>query len=272
MLRGVRELHPFILITYITIILIGLMVFRDVRFLGVALIILLLNFFVIGEGTQIEKSIKGIIIMSLVIIVLNPLFNHRGETVLFYFYNNPITLESVYTGILNALSLSSLLILFMLLNAILSMDGLLYLMTKVSSRWSMLIMISLNFVPALSNKIKKMQEVQKTKRVEVDGEFSLQSLKLGMTFIEALLNQSLEDAMIAADSMTARGFGTTKRTRYRHYHFGRSDWIMLIGMLVIFIGLLYGERTWLAALFWILLCLLPSLVEGREKLKWLLYQ
>lgn len=272
MLRGIRGLHPFVLISYLTIILIGVMVFRDALFLGLALIALVLNLFVIGEGKHIADSSKGLLLMGLVIIVLNPLFNSRGENVLFYFYNRPITLESVNIGVLNALSLISLLVLFMLLNAILSMDGLLFLLTKISTKWAMLLMISLNFVPVLRHKIQSMQEVQRTKRVTVDKERPLQALKLGMTFIEALLNQSLEDAMIAADSMTARGFGSTERSHYHVYHFYSEDWLALIGMLVIFTILLHGRDSWLSVCFWAVLCLLPTLVEGREKLKWLFYQ
>lgn len=269
MARGIKGLHPLVLIIYITIILIGLMVFRDIGFLVVGLGALIINLFVIEEEETLKQSAKGLIIMSLVIIILNPIFNHRGETILFYFYGQQITLEAVIIGVQNALSLSAILILFMLLNKILSMDGLLFLLTKLSKRWAMLIMISLNFVPSLRNKVQNMQEVQATKRVVAEGEHPISAAKTAIVFIEALLNQSLEDAMIAADSMTARGYGSTGRSHYHNYSFYLLDWLVLMGIIVGFIFMLLAYQS---TIIWALICLTPTLVEGSERLKWLFYQ
>lgn len=269
MARGIKGLHPLVLIVYITIILIGLMVFRDIMFLIVGLVALIINLFAIEEMETIKQGAKGLLIMNVVIIILNPLFNRRGETILFYFYGQQVTLEAVLIGVQNALSLSAILILFMLLNKILSMDGLLFLLTKLSKRWAMLIMISLNFVPALRNKVQNMQEVQVTKRVVDDDEHPISAAKTGMVFIEALLNQSLEDAMIAADSMTARGYGSAERSHYHNYSFYLLDWLVLSGIIAGFLFMLLAQQS---TIIWALVCLTPTLVEGSERLKWLFYQ
>ena len=55
-------------------------------------------YYLLLKGRKAWKLILGTIPMFLLIVVINPLVNHRGRTVLWYVFGNPYTLESVCYG------------------------------------------------------------------------------------------------------------------------------------------------------------------------------
>ena len=50
--------------------------------------------------------------MMILATLINPLFNHRGVTILGYLNNNPITLESIYYGIAVGIMFGSVILWF----------------------------------------------------------------------------------------------------------------------------------------------------------------
>ena len=58
------------------------------------------------------SSLKFALVMFAVIAVLNPLFNHRGLTVLFYLAGEPVTLEAFAYGLCAGLMLLNVFIWF----------------------------------------------------------------------------------------------------------------------------------------------------------------
>ena len=67
------------------------------------------------------------LLMILVIAVTNPLFSHYGVTVLFYLFDNPVTLESVFYGLNMAVMLVSVMVWFTCFGKIIAADQFLYL-------------------------------------------------------------------------------------------------------------------------------------------------
>lgn len=266
--------------------------YRHPVFLFVALIILILFNYLLDKGRSLKKWLMPIIVMSLIIFILTPLFNRRGNHILFYAFDNPVMLEGIIQGAIISLSLAGILMTFTTFNIVLTADKFLDLFARVIPQWALLIMLSMRFVPHLQRKIKNMESIQSVKGVSFkQGSIRLRA-KNGMQLLQMLLTGSLEDSIQSADSMTARGYGLQKRSTYQAYKMDRRDWLTFTGFVILSGVLLYGwhigigtlqllpelESIWYGQLqnafmaVWLLLIGFPVLVEGKEVIKWKFYQ
>ncbi|HEX7066274.1 MAG TPA: energy-coupling factor transporter transmembrane protein EcfT, partial [Bacillales bacterium] len=111
-------------------------------------------------------------------------------------------------------------------------------------------------------------------------------------FVQILLTWALEEALQTADSMAARGYGLSGRSRYHPYKMAPKDWGALVYLIVAgtisVVGwkLGYGKlavypvlepvflhgREWLYLFMFLGFLGFPIAVEGREKLRWLFWK
>ena len=79
------------------------------------------------------KKILMLLPTALVIAVLNPLFNHRGITTLFYLPSgNPVTLEAIVYGLMSGIMLEAVVLWFMCFGELFKSDKILYVFGKVA--------------------------------------------------------------------------------------------------------------------------------------------
>src|SRR4051812_9805226 len=102
---GFRTLHPFPGFLYYAVLMVFSMLLFHPLFLITSLLAMIgLNMLHDG-GKQIRPWAGYYVIVGLIIIIVNPLFSHRGSHILFYLFDNPITLESILYGITMMLSI-----------------------------------------------------------------------------------------------------------------------------------------------------------------------
>lgn len=108
MIKGYFQgLHPAVSFTYFAAV-IGMTlacmhpVLSPLSFLGAAAFLVCLKGWKSLLGTM-----RFLLPMMLVIVVANPLFNHRGVTMLFMLFDQWITLEAIGYGAVSALSVGS---------------------------------------------------------------------------------------------------------------------------------------------------------------------
>lgn len=187
-----------------------------------------------------KKAIKMLLFMVLPMLVivacLNPLFNHEGVTVLTYMGYNPITLESVLYGIVSAFMLSALILWFSCLNKVIESDKLMYLLGRIMPSLSIVVTMALRFVPEFTAQIKRIDEAQRVIGMGVYKGSIIMRAKYGMHILSIMVTYALENAIITADSMKARGFGMKKRTHYSMYRFEARDGA--VGLFIAF-GILF---------------------------------
>ena len=255
--------------------------------LAALLSVILLNFFH-DRGKEIRKGAKFYIFIGVVILIINPLFSHRGATILFYLFDQPITLESIMFGFLMMLSIVTILIAFLSFNFIISEDKFIYLFSSFAPKTALLIMMAFRFVPLLKRRLIEITNVQKTRGISLVSGTIKQRAKAGMSILFILMTWSMEEALQTADSMKARGYGLGKRSSFYIYRFYKRDFFCLIWfilLLFIFItqgivGLgeleIYPQLEVLSLsnvenylLILVLLFLFtPHFMEGREYFKW----
>lgn len=292
MTRGIHSYHPFILLVYYILVIASLMLYQHPIFLIFAMILIVKINFSLDNGQDLKKWYWAMGIMSLFILILTPLFNRRGNHILFYLFDNPVMLEAIIQGVMIALTISGVLALFVTFNIVMTPNKLLFLFSKLIPQWALLIMLSMRFVPVLQRKIKDIEDIQFVKGLSLKQGSIRRRAKNGMQLLQMLLTGSLEDSIQVADSMTARGYGLQKRSNYQAYKMKNRDWLALFYLVLLSTALFYGwtinigflqllpelESIWLSGsqnfflVLWMLLIGFPILVEGKEVLKWKYYQ
>ncbi|MCL2388517.1 MAG: energy-coupling factor transporter transmembrane protein EcfT [Defluviitaleaceae bacterium] len=165
------------------------------------------------NGKAAITSLKYMIPLLLLTAILNPLFNHRGVTILAYLPNgNPLTLESITYGIAAAIMLITVITWFTCLNKIITGEKLVYLFGRVSPALALILAMSLRFVPRFIAQMRVISHAQKC-----IGQ------KRGIKTISILLTWALENAIETADSMKARGYGLPNRTAFSVFRFRKRD-------------------------------------------------
>ena len=240
-------------------------------------------------GRGFAKSLLFIAPTALVFGLVNPLFNHRGVTVLGYFPGgNPLTAESVIYGIAAAAMLISVMCWFLAFNKIMTSDKFVYLFGKVMPSLSLVISMTLRFVPKFIGELKALAQAQAGIGKGATGGGRLSSLKRGIKLLYAQMGLAMENAVDTADSMRCRGYGKKDRTAYSTFRFKSSDGIFLAVTLALTGYIVFGavkgqlwgdyfpaltyktEGIWQTTIFaaYFLLGLLPVIIGIGEEIKW----
>ncbi|MGG1633175.1 energy-coupling factor transporter transmembrane component T [Paenibacillus sp. NRS-1760] len=222
------SVHPVTSFSYYAgVITFGMLLFHPV-FLLTSLAAITVIIVIHGEGKRLLKLLPYYVLMGGLVAVLNPLFSHRGRHILFYFMDQPITLEAILYGVTMMLSLLCILLAFVSFQQIVTTEKWMYLFSRVAPRTALLTSMSIRFVPLFLRRLDQITTVQRIKGVSIlEGSLKKRS-KDGMLLVRVLLTWSLEEALQTADSMKARGYGAAKRSSYVIYRMDRRDWYVLL--------------------------------------------
>ncbi|HHZ06138.1 MAG TPA: energy-coupling factor transporter transmembrane protein EcfT [Clostridiales bacterium] len=238
-----------------------------------------------GFGAYL-KSMKFYLIMFLVVMIINPLFNALGLTVLFYLWGRPITLEALMYGISSGGMLITVVIWFRCYSEVMTSDKFLALFGRIAPNIAMMVAMVLRYIPET---IRKSQEISISQKALLgDKKLSKRArFTQGVNMASILMSWSLEDSIETADSMKCRGYGCGKRSLYDKQAMNRFDVILLIILLLLissvaviiftvantFVFYPYLSMPSVNAIFYILylgFLTLPLILEGKEKLQWML--
>lgn len=222
------------------------------------------------------------------IVIMNPIFNERGRHVLLVIWEHRITLEALVYGGMSALSIISVMAIFISYNYIMTPNKLLFLFSKFLPQFAILLMLTLRFIPLMKRRLEEITLIQKSKGIDVTHGKWRTRARNAMLYVQALLVYSLEEAIQTADSMKARGYGIGRRSTYEFFRFRRKDTVALFILITIFVGLAAGRfygygvltiypvmEAWQLStievtllIFYGLFLSFPLLVEAGEMLKW----
>ena len=239
------------------------------------------------------KALKTALWMMLPVFlisaIINPLFTHKGVTIIAYFRNgNALTLESILYGLGAGVMLVSVLNWFSCYQVVMTSDKFIYLFGKVIPAMSLILSMVFRFVPKFQKQIEKVSDSQKCIGRDVTNGTVLNRAHHGMKILSVMTTWALENSVETADSMKSRGYGLRGRNNFSIYRFDTRDKIMTGGMaamgLVVMVGIatktvhfLYypmiviNELTPWAAVVYLCygaLCLLPVVINVTEDIKW----
>ena len=179
------------------------------------------------QGAKKALSYIGYLVPFLIAMMLiNPLFNHEGMTIITYLPNdNPITLEAICFGIFSAVMMAASIVWFNCCSAVFTSDKIIYLFGRIIPAMSLLISMTLRFVPRFKNHLLSVMQQQKAL---MTGKTKKDSVKLVLTAFSVTVSWALEQSIISADSMKSRGYGLKGRTAFSIYNFDKRDCVILV--------------------------------------------
>lgn len=218
-----EQLNPWVMFTYYVVTIACSMIFIHPVFLLIELGLVLAFDFLSGCHKQTWMALQGGLFMMAFIAVLNPLLNNHGAHVIWAFGGMLITVEAVVYGLLMAISLLIMLLIFVSYNKYLTGQKFMYLFSRVSPQITLLTLITLRFVPLLMRRFCGITQMQAIRGVDTEHGSLKQRAGGVMKLMEVLLVNSFNNALQTADSMTSRGYGSGRRTSYQRYQFTKRD-------------------------------------------------
>lgn len=223
------KLHPTVNFIFFALVLVLSMFVMNPVCLAMSLVCAFVNAVYLNGIKTVKLCLKFILPMVLLVIIINPVFNHQGVTILTYFpWENPLTLESIVYGTASAALLSSVVLWFSVFNSVITSDKLVYLFGRIIPSLSLVLSMALRFVPKFSAQVKNVRNAQRCIGRDISDGSIVNRIKNGIRIISIMLSWSMENAIETADSMKSRGFGLKGRTAYSIYKFDRRDLIVLI--------------------------------------------
>lgn len=235
-----------------------------------------------GFFRQVGYLVPILVMMA----IMNPMFNHEGITVLWYLPNdNPITLEAICFGLASAVMMGASIVWFNCCNTVFTSDKIIYLFGRVIPALSLMISMTLRFVPRFKNFL---QSVMRTQQAMHKPENTKEKLQQALAAFSATVSWAMEQSIVSADSMKSRGYGGLGRTAFSIYIFEKRDGIT-IALLVLLSagaalphilglmgwtyypslsGALLGPVQILAYLCYGGMCNLPLIINLMEDRKW----
>lgn len=225
----------------------------------------------------------------LITALINPAFNHEGVTIITYFHTgNPLTLESIVYGIAASCILATVVAWFSCFNEIISSDKFVYLFGRIIPAMSLVLSMSLRFVPKFKAQIKIVSNAQRSIGRDVSYGGIIQRAHHGLTILSIMITWALENAIETSDSMRSRGYGLPNRTAFSIYKFEKRDKTALASIIClsfyILLGGILGGFKWryfptmkgiglnlFTISLWIsytTLCFIPIIASIKEEKQW----
>ncbi|MBR3395369.1 MAG: energy-coupling factor transporter transmembrane protein EcfT [Firmicutes bacterium] len=280
--------HPAVNFLYFGLVLLFAMCLMHPVCLGITLAAAV-TYHVYLKGHKAARfSLLFMLPVMILAAVVNPAFNHEGTTILTYLPSgNPLTSESIWYGIAAAAMLAAVLSWFACYTEVMTSDKFVYLFGRVIPALSLVLSMTLRFVPRFKAQLDMVKEAQVSiGRDPAEGSV-LQRLKKAVTVISIMITWALENAIETADSMRSRGYGLPGRTAFSIYRFDSRDklavcWLVFCGIVLgagwaggVFAWRYYptvkgalGVLPFAFQLVYAALCFTPVFLDIREDLTW----
>lgn len=281
--------HPVINFLYFGLVLIFTMFFMHPASLIISLGASLVYAIYLNGRRAVRFSLMYMLPAMILAAVINPAFNHEGTTILTYLPSgNPLTLESIMYGIAAAMMLAAVVNWFSCYTEVMTSDKFVYLFGRVIPSLSLVLSMTLRFVPRFKAQLHVVSEAQCCIGRDVSDGSLLQRIKKAATIVSIMLTWAMENAIETADSMRSRGYGQPGRTAFSIYRFDDRDrnvltWLLFCGVFVAaggFSGGFYWRyypnvkgveimpMTICFQLVYLALCLTPVILNVMEDIKW----
>ena len=244
--------------------------------------------YLVRHGFRDGKTHLATLGLFVVLTLVNPVVSHNGVTPLFVVNHNPVTLEALLFGAFTAAMITGTLYWFRSFSEIMTSDKLLCLFGTLSPKLALLFSMALRYVPHFRRQSERVQASQRAMGLYKEDNL-IDAARGGTRVFSILLTWALENGIVTADSMAARGYGLGRRSSYTIFLFRRRDFVFLLMSLLLTAATIAGSfrlgysyypvfrvdipDAWgsagLAA--YGLLALLPAIIEIKEAVRWRWY-
>ena len=231
--------HPTINFLYFALVLLFSMCLMHPVYLAISLTGALTYDIYLKGQKAVRFAVMGLLPMAAVAALVNPAFNHEGQTILTYLPSgNPLTLESMLYGVAAAVMLASVVLWFSSYNEVMTSDKFVYLFGRVIPALSLVLSMALRFIPKFKAQMQVVSEAQACIGRDTKTGSVFQRVGNAVKIFSIMVTWSLENAIETADSMRSRGYGLPGRTAFSIYRFDDRDkaalaWLIFCGAYLI---------------------------------------
>lgn len=284
---ALEKYHPTVLFLYYLLI-ISITVFYLHPFL--LLFSFIASVLLYSRMTTLKEWIKDLtfyFVLFVLITLTNPLFVHKGETILFFLNGKPVTLEAIFYGMAIATMFLSIIFWSKIYSYLMTTDKVLYLFGTIFPKLALLLSMAFRFIPLFTQQVKRVHVTQKTLGFYTSDSLTDRLLNSFRVFM-SVLRWSLEHAIEQADSMKARGYGLKGRTNYSNFSYSFKDYFGIALLFIMSLLLIYGtvkgafyyfyypriyplDQVMKEGMYWLVIVVLtiyPFAIEIKESLHW----
>lgn len=205
----------------------------------------------VDEKKTFYSYIKiGLFILALIMIV-NPLVNKAGQTILWRGPYLPllgrisVSLEAVVYSTAMGLRLFSVLLLICLYQLMVDPDQQFDIFSRVAKRSGLTVSLTARLFPQLAERLREITDVQKIRGVRLDSGTRREKIRKRLPLLKILLITSLEGSLQMAEAIEARGYGSGSRSFYEINIFRPRDYLILTStFLALGAGLVGITQGW----------------------------
>ena len=284
-MQTIEELHPITMTIYFLAVMGIVMFCTNPIMMVISLVGAVLYFCVEWKGYA--KLHASFVILLVVLTLVNPLVSHNGVTVLFVMNDNPITLEALLYGLNSAVMITGVLYWLRLFSMMMTSEKILCVFGAISPKIALVLSMALRFVPLLQSQAKKVSDAQKAIGY-FQSDNIIDSIHQKIRVFDIILTWSLENGIITANSMEARGYSVGKRSHFSIHPIRKND-VILISIAMILSGVCISAMALhkmtfvfypeikatefnllglLGMICYAILVLLPSIIQKGTKYQW----
>ena len=284
-----KKYHPIVNFLYFVFVIVFSVTEMHPVCLTISLLSSLLCTFVCCGSGRLKSSVLFFIPVFLMTALINPLFNHEGITIITYLPGgNPLTLESVVYGLCSACMIVNVICWFGVYGNIMTSDKFIYLFGRVIPSLSLILSMTLRFVPLFAKQLKTVVNARKGMGIDSSTGSIKTRIKNGLTVLSVMITWALENAIDTADSMRSRGYGIPGRTAFSVFRFSGRDIAAITAIVFLGLYVLVGSFAGAAEILYFpylksvpfslysvsvyfaygILCLIPIFIEIWEVIKW----
>ena len=234
--------------------------------------------FISDKNGRLRSMIKMLlfdVILSVFIVAVNALFNHRGPTLFMSLFGMRITKEAISYGIRMALLFIVCIRLFRQFSSVMTDEKILGIMAGRLPGLALVFSMLLRLVPYTKQRSIRLRQINMTDDRGIHG------LKMRAGLYNCLFTMMLEDGIIRSISMNDRGYGVGKRRSFYKRRMVLSDVLMILFICIfiavcvyIYINDLAYVRyfptmridgiSWYIYIIWGAFYIIPMLVVGKN--------
>lgn len=278
-----EQLNPAAVAVYYLCVIGIIMFSMNPLMIGIALLTSVLSAAVSGTVKRREHLFSAAVF--LIAAALNPLIVHKGVTVLFYLNDKPITLEATAYGLTAGAMLTAALYRLRELSRVMTADKVMYLFGRISPKTALLLSMTIRFVSLLKLRWRKISDAQRALGLYDDGNL-IDAVRGRARVLSILITWTLENGIVTAESMEARGYGCTRRTSYAVYRVHAVDFLFIFVCVVLTaltaVGIRFSEAVYYpelgmnlltswgtaGAAAFAVLSVLPLMINTTEAVRW----
>jgi len=234
--------NPFVILIYFGCNILITMLTKNPVIIGISIFSSSVYTLLLMKPKKIKKVILIIVIVILIASITNPLFNSNGEIILFKIGKKEFSLEAIIYGMVASIMLIAIVIWLFSYNHLMTTEKFLHLFSKYLPNLALIIANILKLIPEFTRKINSLNESEKILSFSYENGI-IGRLKSKFKLFGNLFSWAIENSIITASSMKARGYGLKGKTNYSIYKFIFKDLIMsLIFIAVTIFIIIYGSN------------------------------